>query len=603
MKPIRIILLILLALLLTGCGEQPMPEQSKATEETTIPAPTGFYDPGSAVEQQTDGAVRVYPLQGASYSDLSFMGEKLLLSSESGELTVLHTEEGIPLATAVTGEKIPSFDVGFSTANTGVAYYSEQSNAVVLLNPILQQTDQITLPETLQQTPVISLAKKQVYYCVENEIWALDMSTGIARLVKQQSNRNQKLLGGYFDDKLLACEVTDSDGQVQTHYISAETGQTLSRDSGVFYLDTYADSYVLRRWDTTVLQTITGTLDGEYQSLRIPEAYGSLYSTLAMNGVVTSLETGNGLQLSFFDLGSGEKTAEVILPEVAAPVAIAAGQQCIWILAADGDSGEQILYRWDKTLSPVSEAGSYLGPLYTAQSPDTDALALCQEHVDWYNSQYGVRISMWENALKATGGYTVTGEYQPEVITQMLEQLESVLAQFPADFLRNTVENGWIRVSLVRRIESGEAWVSFWENGDCHILLTPQADIPAAFLTGLGYGVDSHVLGNSRDFDTWAQLNPADFAYGEACDPKYLAGESRYFVDALSTVSILEDRCRLFAAAMLPDNGEIFTADGMQKKLLRLCEGIREAYGLEKSAEEYPWEQYLQSPLYKTDTK
>jgi hypothetical protein len=35
----------------------------------------------------------------------------------------------------------------------------------------------------------------------------------------------------------------------------------------------------------------------------------------------------------------------------------------------------------------------------------------------------------------------------------------------------------------------------------------------------------------------------------------------------------------------------------MQAKLKLLCLGIREAYGLEKSAETYLWEQYLTESL------
>ena len=35
----------------------------------------------------------------------------------------------------------------------------------------------------------------------------------------------------------------------------------------------------------------------------------------------------------------------------------------------------------------------------------------------------------------------------------------------------------------------------------------------------------------------------------------------------------------------------------MQTKLRRICLGIRAAFGLKKSAEVYPWEQYLEESL------
>ena len=95
-------------------------------------------------------------------------------------------------------------------------------------------------------------------------------------------------------------------------------------------------------------------------------------------------------------------------------------------------------------------------------------------------------------------------------------------------------------------------------------------------------------------------FNPESFIYGEECDPAYLTGEFRCFADEAATQSVLEDRSRLFYAAMQTDAAELFAASAMQKKLLCMCEGIREAYGLEKIAEPFPWEQYLDTPLYQT---
>ena len=57
--------------------------------------------------------------------------------------------------------------------------------------------------------------------------------------------------------------------------------------------------------------------------------------------------------------------------------------------------------------------------------------------------------------------------------------------------------------------------------------------------------------------------------------------------------SPVEDRCSIFQYAMRPDGASMFTGAAMQAKLCRLCEGIREAYGLEKVDQSLPWEQYL----------
>ena len=43
---------------------------------------------------------------------------------------------------------------------------------------------------------------------------------------------------------------------------------------------------------------------------------------------------------------------------------------------------------------------------------------------------------------------------------------------------------------------------------------------------------------------------------------------------------------------MMPGNEEIFASETMQKKLLTLCQGIRQAFALEEDVA-YLWEQYL----------
>lgn len=597
----RLCLVLLAFCLLSGCAGREMPQET-TTVDSAPTEPIGLYNPDSKAEQQTNGAVRAYPLKSNRYTGFVFLGEKILLSTKSGELTVLSGDQGVPVATSVVGRNLFSDSTGFSTAPIGIAYYAEDKNEVLLCNAMLQQTAQIQLPETLQHAPVISLTRNEIYYCIDDKIFALDLTSGIERLVKQQDCLNQKLVGSYFDGTLLACEVTDRNGLTQIQYISSETGQTMSRDNGIIHLETYGEQFLALRMESTILQQIVGSTDEICQSLEIPEDYGTLYSALPMNGVLTCLDTKNGQKLSFFDLDSGEKTAEITLSDVESPVTVKADANYIWILAKDGSTGKQTLYRWDTTKSSVDDnSGSYLRPLYTAQSPDIDGIALQQEHVDRYNEQYGVRIAIWEDALDYAGEFEVIAEYQTEVISDMCLQLEEILPQFPSDFLQKTVEKGWIRIGLVRSIASGETWCTFWEDGDCHILITPQADVAQALLMGIAYGIDSHVLGNSRAYDDWEMLNPRNFVYGEECDVKYLEGEERYFTDALATQSILDDRSRLFSYAMLPDNDEVFTAKTMQKKLCCMCEGIREAYGLEKYAEALPWEQYLETPLYEVN--
>ena len=49
---------------------------------------------------------------------------------------------------------------------------------------------------------------------------------------------------------------------------------------------------------------------------------------------------------------------------------------------------------------------------------------------------------------------------------------------------------------------------------------------------------------------------------------------------------------------MAEGNAHCFESETMQKKLLQLCRGIREAFGLKKSTEIFLWEQYLHEPIH-----
>ena len=70
--------LLLLALVLAGCSDQ----SDTTAPETTVAQPTvagGLYAPGSALENYTAGAVKLYPLERGLYDGIMPIGRDLLL--------------------------------------------------------------------------------------------------------------------------------------------------------------------------------------------------------------------------------------------------------------------------------------------------------------------------------------------------------------------------------------------------------------------------------------------------------------------------------------------------------------------------------------------
>ena len=597
----RLLLILLAVLLLAGCGKKKNESQPTETNANN-PAAVKLYVPGSNVEKQTDGAVRVYGLEDDTYFGVFSMGNHQLVMGTKG-LTVLTGADGELWATLPTD--VIRADTVMDVAPTGFAYYNPNSRQVIVLNPQLQVAGQMELPKEITGAPCISIAKNEVFYSTGSELRALNMTTGISRLLRQQTASTQTLLGAYFDGTLLLCRITDADGDVSTEYISAETGQTVAPGREDTALLTVGNQYIAQWQEGVMQQTAFGVRGETAQSLHtLPPAMeekGGRAVLPGVNRVVDYRMQETGLELTCYDLNSGKAIGRTVLPGVRAPIAFSGDKDDICMLATDTEKTCHVLYRWNVAKSAIGDETVHTGPLFTAENPDTQGLAESRGLADTYQTQYGVKLLLWKDAVQVTGGHTLTPEYHPQIINGMLEKMKPVLEQFPEKFLLKTVEAGWIRIALVREIAGGADWVQFWEGKDCWVILSAEADVASCLLQGIAYGVDSHVLGNSREFDTWTEMNPKGFNYTYsthvAGNANYLTEGNRAFADLQSMTYPHEDRCRIFYYACLPQRADMFQSTVMQAKLLRICKGIREAYNLQKRTETFVWEQYLNTSL------
>lgn len=603
----RLLLFLLVALLLSGCSVE-QPQETTDTSTIAETEPVGLYDPGSRMERETDGAVWSYPLGAAAYREIYTMGNHLLLVGDE-TMTVLTGETGITSAELSIGENAPVGSV--NTVVTGVGYYLPHSREVVVLNPQLQTVSIQKMPESMVSEPVICMAQNQVFYATATEIRAFDLQTGISRLIRQLYSAERVRMESHFGGAVLLCRFSDAQGKERMEYISSQTGQVVdeAQTEGLQSFWSFGEQFAAWHADGTQEQMVFGNQEDGVQSVRIPTDSDSLQTgqvpVLAMNGVVVWNQTEKGTALSFLDLETGKRTAETFLPEIQVPVAFQCDGTYIWLLASNAGADAQCLYRWDITNSVVQDDEVYTQPFFNAQNPDILKLAACRERADQLQDQYSaVEIKIWTEAEEMAGEYVVVPEYSAECIDMMLTELEQCLGQFPSGFLQETAENRKLVICLVRSMEELQT-VQFWDKDACVLLITSQSDAAGSFYQSLGCAIDSHVLGNSRDFDTWDELNPEGFSYAYSNEApeqtELLEGADRAFADRYAITYPREDRCRVFAQAMLPNNEEMFVSPIMQAKLLRLCSGIREAYGLEKSPESFPWEQYLQTSIAFTE--
>ena len=599
----KLIWIPLALLLIAGCAkeqpEQPA-DQVQPTEVTVQPTAPGLYVPESAIETETAGAVRAYALESGQWFGLSTVGSDVLVTGKD-TMVLLTGEQG--WATEAEAKKLTA-DTEIDTYTTGVAYYDAATRTVTVLDAQLQQVTQKVLPEDIVGAPVISMIRNEAYYFNGTEIRAMELTAGTARsrLLRQQSAMDALLPDDYFDGNVLSCQVKDATGAVRTEYFSSETGQTYSQDQGIDRMYTFKDRYYIERVDIQVQQRIFGVRNGERQSFTLTPAENAvLVPVLEMNGIVSCEETENGLDLSFYNLTTGKRTAQVLLPAAKTMQAVHSDGNYIWILAQEGE--KQVLLRWDITKSPSTDENMYIGPFYSPDNPDQNGLQECVKLADTYQSTYKVKLHIGTNAMKVTGDYTVVAEHQPQLVRASLEELQPVLEQLKPVFAALAGKGKTIQICLVRSIESGEPWVRFQHDKTWWFLISADADMADALYQGMTLPIESHVIGNSRDYepDRWTPLNPADFIYinGNDIEPntKYLEGDTRAFVNAEAMNSISEDRRSIIYNAMLPNNADVFKSPTMQAKLNRICMGIREACNLQKSEQTYLWEQYLTTSL------
>lgn len=595
----RLILVLLAVFMLAGCA----PKEELSSGEKEVQAEqtqnVNIYIANSSVEQQTKGAVKVYVPEEDTYIGMSTMGENVVLATDLTQLILMDGETGDLGASIKVGEPISCEATDFTVSEHGVSYYREDGQELVFLDTQLRQQAKVEIPADISGHPCVSHANQEVYYCKDKEVRALHLQTGISRLVKSQVCQSIELVASHLDGTMLACRVINEQGAESMLYLDSATGQTLDDVSRLTDIQTGATEYLVSRTEGIVDQQIFGSLDGEAQVLTVEEPVTAVFP---LNGAYRWYMDEGALVMDYYDFATGTHSAQVRMVGVGEPIAVAADSKYIWFLAMEGET--EMLYRWDVSASPTGNAHNYIIPLYTRSEPNVQGLQQCAQRAMELKEKYGLYVHVGEEALEVTGGYELLSEYLVPSMSAMMDRIEVLLSQFPSGFWEESLAKGDLHISLVRSIAGNKEMVQFYENGDAYVLLQASENIEDNFLHGVAYIIDSHVLGNSRDYDTWKKLNPEEFDYDyhyynyhKYGDSEYLSDENRYFADAYAMTFPHEDRCRLFVHAMLDGNEEIFKTDAMQAKLKRMCQGIRESYGYEKDGNTYQWERYLNESL------
>lgn len=620
------VVLVLTMLLLCGCESPPVSEvptaeptffQETETEPSEVP---GLYDPESPLEQATQGAVHIFPLDTRQAAGIRFMGEDILLFSGNHRtrLTRLSGDTRQVAAEVSLTCLLDPEDPAVTVDETGVTYFDPLSRELIFLDIDLQEQSRIPLDLRHLGNLCLSPDRQHLYYLTADALWARNPETGASRILSQLTFPQQKLEAIHCSGTVLQCSAVYSDGSWNSLFFSTETGDLLYETQEDVTLWTCGDFYFTARPDGWYQELISGC-DHFGPSVLIPkDTYSGLEPIPELKHLLLSHTTDNGTNLDCYNLESGTHTYHLTLPDSYYPVSVQpnpSGEE-LWFLAYDSQTQTDVLCSWILKESATGDPASYLQSRHNRDYPDEAGLIQCAALAEEISQRHQIEIRIWEDAIsEQPWDYTLISEYQVPLIQNSLQELDRILSAYPAGFLKNAASDtgsGRLILCLVRSIvgkpDTGAlgtaTGLQFWDDqSNAYLAITPDQAMEQNIHHELFHILDSRVLSRCSAYDDWNSLNPEGFSYDNSytanllrSDWELTTGDTQSFIDLYSMSYAKEDRARIMEYAMLPGQAHLFRSSAMQEKLRQLCWGIRVAFDLELYPETLPWEQYLINP-------
>ena len=624
----RLVLVLTVVLFLSGCAAIPAPNTTiPVFTETYVPIPTesglsplplGCYDPDSDLESLTGGAVRVFPIEQKDIYGIVPMGEDILVFSGLYSTTLmrlrgetLYIAEAADLNCSISPDS-PCVRV----SSAGVTYYDNLMQELVFLSAALEEEKRISLPDEMTGYPALSEDCRFFYYCTGSTVRCLDLETGLDRLIREMSYYHQELAGIHCDGTVLECSVSDGDLNWLTLYLSARTGALIRETKDQITLHTDGTRFFATRYDGKYREMLTGAAGGETSMLHYDDLQSTVHPLMERSAVVlVSASDDSSTTLDYYDLQTGTRRCSLKLPQDQYIWNFRSGTEAnvLWFLRNDPQYDCDSICRWDLNQSKIEDDSAYLGDRRSGEAPDWDGISRCQKRAKALSERFGVEILLWTDATGyQPADYSLQPEHRVPLLQQGLDTLETALNRYPEGFMKQASAKG-IRICLVRSITGNpEAGVlesavglQFWDDRSVPcIAITLGSESEQSIHHELFHIIETKVMGNNSNYDNWEDLNPEGFSYDydylanlKRSDYELIEGSSRAFIDLYSMSYPREDRARIMEYAITEGHSDYFSTDIMQAKLRRICLGIRGAFGLKKSTETYPWEQYLEESL------
>jgi len=600
--------LFLILFLLAGCAAHSLPSDPLAQPEINSEAP-GLYDPDSQLEASTKGAVRCFPLDGIACTGMLAIQEGILLFETREAATTLTTLswEGTVKARLELPFPLNSQDASLQPGADGFSCFDPLHQETIVIDSNLQIISRFPAPEDLTGKALLSQDGETLYYCTASAIRSLELGSGISRILKESAYPGQSVDGLLMDDRVLVCRMMEN-GKSSALLLNAETGTTLAVSSKIQSITGCNAHYYATMQEGCNTPLVFGQTEEAVQTLLIPDAGTEQYILPDTHSVLAAKpDTGGKVQLDYYDLHSGKRTASLSLPPEAAPDGVASRQDgSVWFW----NQMSNTLYCWNTGLSPMVDDRVYTEQYFTRSSPDAGAIDACIQSAQALGEEYGIEVLVYQDAVSVQPeDGKLTYEHLANVLDWELHKLEQSLSNYPPGFLQTIAQRfEGLTICIVRDFSTTTTLdtnaFQFWDGHHACIALAAGRDTERGLYHTLCHLIDTIVLGLSSAYDTWDQHNPTGFTYDydytanqNRNSTAYLLDNSRYFIDMYSMSFPKEDRARIMEYAMTPGNENLFQTEAMQGKLYTLCTGIREAFELENWPKQLLWEQYLHKSL------
>ena len=221
-----------------------------------------------------------------------------------------------------------------------------------MLDGSLQEVSRIAAPESCIGSPILSYDRNKVFYCTDQAVLAWDLETGIHRTVKEMACEAQTLFGLFGKDAILQCRVHNGNN-IQTLFLSTETGQLLSQQEGLVALTVQGDRYYAMIPTGFLQLQLFGTFSCEPLALFPRDHSGQTFFLPEVHGAVTAAALDSEVRLDYYDLESGLLMGSMSLDPLQVPKSIVSkSSDSLAILAYDPAADCDTIYRWSIPQTP-----------------------------------------------------------------------------------------------------------------------------------------------------------------------------------------------------------------------------------------------------------